>query len=96
MYLVHHDDKKEKSHSHEIILSFNESEREIYRNELDDFFSVDPFDNIGYGATKKEAYEDFKKKFLLSLQRLNNWCNASLKLDMAYKLMTERGFLIFD
>lgn len=95
MYLTHYDDKKERYRSHEITLNFKGS-GEVYRSELNDYYSINPFDNIGYGATKEEAYEDFKKKFLLSLQRLNDWCNVSLKSDMAYKSIAERGFLIFD
>lgn len=89
MRLMHYDDKKEKSHSHEITLYIDESERETYKSELNDYFSIDPFDNIGYGVTKEEAYEDFKKKFLLSLNRLNEW-GAGLESNIAYKTIEER------
>lgn len=95
MFLTHYDDKKEKARSHEIALVFDESEREAYINELQDYYSIIPFENIGYGSTKEEAYEDFKKKFLLSLKRLNDW-SIGLESDIAYKSMKEKGFLIFD
>lgn len=57
--LDHHNDGKEKQQSHEISIG---EYRPFYNAEYD-VFSHDPFDITGYGATKEEALEDFKRKF---------------------------------
>lgn len=56
--LMHYDDTKQKSQSHEIYLK----DESVYNPETETF-NHDIFDICGYGATKEEAYEDFKKKF---------------------------------
>lgn len=64
--LIHHDDGKGKVQSHEISISetdFCNSEYEI--------FSHNPFDITGYGSTKEEAVEDFKRKFEYVLAEWN-------------------------
>ncbi len=55
--LAYHDDGKQKWESHEIYLK----EDDFYNNEFD-VWSHNPFDVHGYGKTKEEALEDFKKK----------------------------------
>ena len=57
--LSHYNDNKEKSQSHEIILQDN---CPFYNAEYD-VFSLNPFDITGYGSTKEEALENFKRKF---------------------------------
>lgn len=56
--LVHHDDKKVKSESHEIYLK----EEHFYYNPNHGLFSHNLLDVKGYGETKEEALEDFKRK----------------------------------
>lgn len=57
--LSHYNDNKEKSQSHEIILS----DSCPFCNTKYDVFSLNPFDITGYGSTKEEALENFKRKF---------------------------------
>ena len=57
--LSHYNDSKEKSQSHEIILQDNC----LFYNAEYDIFSLNPFDITGYGSTKEEALENFKRKF---------------------------------
>lgn len=64
--LTHYDDGKEKSQSHEISIS----ETDYYNSEYD-IFSHDPFAITGYGSTKEEAMEDFKRKFEYVLAEWN-------------------------
>ena len=56
--MTYHNDYKEKRQSHEISIR----ERNFYNAEAD-LCSHNPFDIIGYGATKEEAIENFKNKF---------------------------------
>ena len=55
--LVHHDDEKQKYQSHEIYFKI----KDFYNFEYE-VFSYDISDIKGYGETKEEALEDFKKK----------------------------------
>lgn len=64
--LTHHDDRKGKFQSHEISISEND-----FYNSEHDVFSHNPFDIIGYGSTKEEAMEDFKRKFEYVLAEWN-------------------------
>ena len=64
--LTHHDDGKGKCQSHEISIS----ESDFYNSEYD-IFSHNPFDITGYGSTKEEAMEDFKRKFEYVLAEWN-------------------------
>lgn len=56
--LNHYNDHKAKYQSHEIRLR----DCRFYDVEYD-VFSFNPFDITGYGETKEEALEDFKRKF---------------------------------
>lgn len=62
--LSHYNDNKEKSQSHEIILEDNCP----FCNAKYDLFSLNPFDITGYGSTKEEALENFKRKFTYVMQ----------------------------
>ena len=62
--LSHYNDNKEKSQLHEIILS---NSCPFYNAEYD-VFSLNPFDITGYGSTKEEALENFKRKFTYVMQ----------------------------
>lgn len=56
--MAYHNDGKQKWQSHEIYLK----EDDFYNSEFG-VFSHDIFDIYGYGETKEEAIEEFKKKF---------------------------------
>lgn len=56
--MVYHNDGKQKWESHEIYLK----EDDFYNNEFG-VWSHNPFNIYGYGATKEEALEEFKKRF---------------------------------
>lgn len=58
MTLEHIDDYKANWQSHEVYIK----DKDLTSIE-DGFYSGDPFDIIGYGETKEEAYENFKAKF---------------------------------
>lgn len=57
--LTHYNDGKEKRQSHEIIMP---DDGPFYNAEYD-IFSLNPFEITGYGSTKEEALENFKRKF---------------------------------
>ena len=56
--MIYHNDHKKKFQSHEISLR----EHDFFNAEAM-VFSHNPFDVVGYGATKEEAIENFKNKF---------------------------------
>ena len=58
MKLAYHDDGKHKYQSHEIYLK---DDKQIY-NVNTEMCGYDILDLRGYGNSKEEAYEDFKKK----------------------------------
>lgn len=64
--LTHHNDGKGKDQSHEVSIS----ESDFYNSEYN-VFSHNPFDITGYGSTKEEAMEDFKRKFEYVLAEWN-------------------------
>lgn len=56
--LAHYDDGKKKSQSHEVAVGefpFYDVEHDVSTHNI--------FELIGYGETKEEALDDFKKKF---------------------------------
>ena len=63
--MLYHNDHKEKYQSHEISIR----EQDFY-NPYADVYSHDPFDIIGYRATKEEAIENFKNKFKYVMREL--------------------------
>ena len=63
--LIHYDDSKEKSQSHEVTII----EHDFYNAEAN-IWSHNPFDLYGYGETKEEAIEDFRKKFRYIMREL--------------------------
>ena len=72
MKLQYYNDGKEKFQSHEISLV----EDNFYNKEYDN-----PFDIVGYGATKEEAIEDFKKKFVFVMAELKSFENKLLSIN---------------
>lgn len=65
--LLHYNDGKEKSQSHEVSLASDCYS--YWKGDL--YYNINPFDNIGYGETKNEAYEDFKEKFFAAFDELS-------------------------
>ena len=75
--LTHYDDGKGKYESHEIALR----EYDFYNTE-EDIWSHNPFDIYGYGETKEEAIEDFKKKFRYIMRELKAFEMMLLDTDV--------------
>ena len=75
--LIHYDDSKEKSQSHEVTII----EHDFYNAEAN-IWSHNPFDIFGYGATKEEAIEDFRKKFRYIMRELKAFETMLLDRDM--------------
>ena len=76
MKLQYYNDGKEKFQSHEISIV----EDNFYNKEYD-ILSYKPFDIVGYGATKEEAIEDFKKKFVFVMAELKSFENKLLSTN---------------
>ena len=74
--MTYHDDGKGKWQSHEISII----EHDFYNAEVD-VFSHNPFDIIGYGETKEEAIEDFKRKFRYVIAELQAFQTMLLYTD---------------
>lgn len=64
--LTHYDDGKGKLQSHGISIS-----EDAFYNSEHDIFSHDFFAITGFGSTKEEAMEDFKRKFEYVLAEWN-------------------------
>ena len=65
--LAHYNDGKEKWQSHEIeVIEFPAPP---YYNPDHDVTSLNFFDLTGYGSTKEEALDDFKRKFSYILEQ---------------------------
>lgn len=75
--MTYHNDHKEKCQSHEIAIR----ENDFYNAEAD-VWSHNPFDIIGYGATKEEAVEDFKNKFRYVMRELKAFEMMLLDTDV--------------
>ena len=75
--LMHYDDGKEKSQLHEITIR----EYDFYNADVN-VWSHNPFDICGYGETKEEAIEDFKKKFGYIMRELKAFEMMLLDTDV--------------
>lgn len=75
--LVHKDDKKEKWQSHEVYLS-----EDCFINAEYMIFSHNPFDAVGYGHSKEDAVEDFKRKFQYIMQELKAFEKMLFETDV--------------
>lgn len=75
--LMHYDDGKEKSQSHEIAIR----EYDFYNAEAN-VWTHNPFDVCGYRKTKEEAIEDFKKKFIYVMRELKAFEMMLLDTDV--------------
>ena len=75
--LTHFDDKKGKLQSHEVSII----EHDFYNAEAN-IWTHNPFDIYGYGETKEEAIEDFKKKFKYIMRELRAFEMMLLDTDV--------------
>lgn len=75
--MTHHDDHKGRWQSHEIHIR----EPSFYNVEAD-VYSHNPFYIDGYGATKEEAIEDFKNKFIYIMKELKAFETMLLDTDV--------------
>ena len=75
--MTYHNDGKEKFQSHEIEIR----ENGFFNAEID-VWSHNPFNITGYGATKKEAIEDFKNKFVYIMNELKAFETMLLDTDV--------------
>ena len=76
MKLAYHDDGKHKYQSHEIYLK---DDKQMY-NVNTEMCGYDILDLRGYGNSKEEAYEDFKKKAKYLFNELSSIAYTLLKL----------------
>lgn len=84
MFLIHHDDGKQKWKSHEVGIA----EKDFYNHEYD-IFSHNFMDLTGYGETRNEALEDFKRKFQYLLNEWNAFAKLLLDSDIVENEMIE-------
>lgn len=84
--LHHYDDKKERWQSHEVRVIENYSGKNI-----DGVWSLDPYQVTGFGATKEEAYEEFKRKFQYVVDQLVAF-NKMLDTDALHFIENEGEF----
>ena len=84
MFLIHHDDGKQKWKSHEVGIA----EKDFYNHEYD-IFSHNFMNLAGYGETRNEALEDFKKKCQYLLNEWNAFAKLLLDSDIVENEMIE-------
>ena len=76
--MVYHNDGKEKFQSHEISIR----ENGFFDAKVEGVWSHNPFNVTGYGATKEEAIEDFKNKFIYIVEELKAFETMLLDTDI--------------
>ena len=79
MKIAHHNDGKEKSQSHTCYL-FNDADR---------YHNFDLTNIYGYGETKEEALEDYKKKFGYVMDELRAFERMLFETDVLENSMVE-------
>lgn len=85
MNLTHNDDGKQRWQSHEVCIA---EEKDFHNHEYG-IFSHNFMDLAGYGETKNEALEDFKRKFQYLLDEWNAFAKLLLDSDVAENEMIE-------
>lgn len=84
MNLTHNDDGRQGWQSHEVGIA----EKDFHNHEYD-IFSHNFMDLAGYGETKNEALEDFKRKFQYLLDEWNAFAKLLLDSDVAENEMID-------
>ena len=84
MILIHNDDGKQEWQSHMVGIT----EKDFYSYEYD-VFSHNFMDLTGYGETRNEALEDFKRKFQYLLNEWNAFAKLLLDSDIVENEMIE-------
>lgn len=69
--LVHNDDGKQKYQSHEVYCK----EADFYFADKD-LYSRNPFEVVGYGATKNEALQEFIRKMDWVMKEWQDFCKS--------------------
>lgn len=82
--LTHYDDGKKKFQSHEVSIK-----EQYFYNAKYDVTSHNVFDLIGYGKTKEEALEDYKKKFGYVMNELRAFEQMLFETDVLENSMVE-------
>lgn len=82
--LTHYDDGKKNFQSHEVSIK----EKCFYNAEYD-VTSHNVFSLIGYGETKEEALEDYKKKFGYVMDELRAFERMLFETDVLENSMVE-------
>lgn len=84
MNLSHHNDGKQKFNSHEVGLIDKD-----FHNAEYGIFSHNFMDLAGYGETKEEALEDFKRKFQYLLDEWNAFGKMLFESDVLENKIVE-------
>lgn len=84
MNLIYHDDGKQRWQSHEVGIT----EKDFHNHEYG-IFSHNFMDLAGYGETRNEALEDFKRKFRYLLDEWNAFAKLLLDSDVAENEMID-------
>lgn len=82
--LTHYDDGKKKFQSHEVSIK-----EQYFYNAKYDVTSHNVFSLIGYGETKEEALEDYKKKFSYIMDNLRAFERMLFETDVIENNMVE-------
>lgn len=82
--LTHYDDGKKNFQSHEVSIR-----EKCFYNAKYDVTSHNIFDLIGYGETKEEALEDYKKKFSYVMNDLRTFERMLFETDAIENNMVE-------
>lgn len=82
--LTHYDDGKKKFQSHEVSIK-----EQYFYNAKYDVTSHNVFSLIGYGETKEEALEDYKKKFGYVMDNLRAFERMLFETDVIENNMVE-------
>ena len=76
--ILHHDDGKEKFQSHELYMK---EDGFFHSDEVEGLWSLNPFNVYGYGSSREEAFEDFKKKLEAVMKELQDQTCKIISID---------------
>ena len=82
--LTHYNDGKNNFQSHEVSIK-----EQYFYNAKYDVTSHNVFSLIGYGETKEEALEDYKKKFSYAMDELRTFERMLFETDVIENNMIE-------
>ena len=85
MYLIYHNDKKEKNSSHSIGIK----EDDMFYDTESGVFSHDILNARGYGETKEEALENLKKQIIYLMKEYEAFAKLLLETDVLENSMVD-------